>query len=112
MTSSEIPNVQTLTMSELEATSSSAGAPAVLGASLPNPLHQVRTRISVCVGGAEITIGDLMGLREQQVLTLDRTVEQPVDILLEGKVIARGILVAVEDTFGVRVTELPVPLNP
>jgi flagellar motor switch protein FliN/FliY len=45
------------------------------------------------------------------VLVLDRSALQPVDLLLEGHVVARGQLVAVGSQFAVRLTELPVSLN-
>jgi flagellar motor switch protein FliN/FliY len=76
-----------------------------------NPLHQIKARLSVCVGEAVMTVGELLGARENQVIKLDRHVEQAVDLLLEGRVVARGQLVAVDDHFAVRVTELPVPLK-
>jgi flagellar motor switch protein FliN len=77
-----------------------------------HPLHAVKVRLQVCVGEAEMTVGDLLRAREHEVLVLDRTLEQPVDLLLEGKVVARGQLVAVDDgTFAVRITELPVLLK-
>ncbi|QNB08828.1 flagellar motor switch protein [Herbaspirillum frisingense] len=76
-----------------------------------NPLHRIKTRLSVCVGEVELTVGDLLSARENQVLRLDRTVEQPVDLLLDGRVVARGQLVAVEEHFAVRITELPLPLK-
>jgi flagellar motor switch protein FliN/FliY len=77
-----------------------------------NPLRHVRTRLTVCVGSAELTVGELLSAREEQVLRLDQLVEQPVDLLLEGQVVARGMLVAVGEHFGVRLTELPKPLAP
>ena len=77
-----------------------------------NPLHQIKAKLQVCVGDAVISVGELMALREQQVLTLNQGVEAPVDVLLEGRVVARGQLVAVDDQFGVRITELPLPLKP
>jgi len=40
------------------------------------------------------------------VLTLDKTTRDPVDVLIDGKVVARGSLVAVGDHFGVRITEV------
>jgi flagellar motor switch protein FliN/FliY len=76
-----------------------------------HPLHQVRTRLQVCVGEAVITVGELLGAKENQVLKLDRTLDQAVDLLLEGQVVARGQLVAVDDHFAVRITELPLPLQ-
>jgi flagellar motor switch protein FliN/FliY len=90
--------------------SAAANAPRVI--TTANPLHQIKTELTVRIGTAELTVGDLMGIREHQVVRLDRTIDQPVDILLQGQVIARGILVAVDDYFGVRITELPLPLKP
>lgn len=77
-----------------------------------NPLHSVRARLQVCVGEVEITIGELLAAKEHQVLVLNRGVDEPVDLLLEGKVVARGQLVAVDGSFAVRITELPAPLKP
>ena len=76
-----------------------------------NPLHGIRARLQVCVGQAELSVGDLLAAKEHQVLVLDRAVDHAVDMLLEGKVVARGQLVAVNGCFAVRITELPVPLK-
>jgi flagellar motor switch protein FliN/FliY len=76
-----------------------------------NPLHAVRARLQVCVGEVEVSVGELLHAREHQVLVLDRTVEQAVDLLLEGRVVARGQLMAVDGAFALRITELPVPLH-
>lgn len=89
-------------------------ADAASGAALlrdPHPLHAVRVRLQVRVGEAAMSIGELLAARENEVLLLDRAVEQPVDLLLEGKVVARGQLVAVDGSFAVQITELPVPLE-
>src|SRR4051794_4991646 len=59
-----------------------------------HPLHAVKVRLEVCLGAAEMTVGELLGAKASQVLVLDRAVEQPVDLLLAGKVVARGQLVA------------------
>jgi flagellar motor switch protein FliN/FliY len=76
-----------------------------------NPLHSVRTRLRVCVGELELTVGELLAAREQQVFVLDRAIDQPVDLVLEGKVVARGQLVAVDGNFALRISELPVTLK-
>jgi flagellar motor switch protein FliN len=76
-----------------------------------NPLHAVRARLQVCVGEVELSVGELLAAKEHQVLVLDRAIDQPVDMLLEGKVVARGQLVAVDGSFAVRITELPAPLK-
>jgi flagellar motor switch protein FliN/FliY len=77
-----------------------------------NPLHQIKARLQVCVGEVTVTVGELLAAREHQVFVLDRAIDHPVEMLLEGKVVARGQLVAVDDQFALRITELPVPLKP
>ena len=77
-----------------------------------NPIHAVKAKLHVCVGELELSIGELFATRVGQVFALDRTLNQPVDLLLQGRVVVRGQLVAVDGHFGVRVTELPIPLKP
>jgi flagellar motor switch protein FliN/FliY len=79
--------------------------PPVLGGTL-SVLKGVSVRLSVVVGEARMTVGDLMALREEQVLPLDRPVDEPVDVMLDDRVVARGRLVAVDDAFGIQITEL------
>jgi flagellar motor switch protein FliN/FliY len=123
----QTPTVQNLSLPSLEPVATQGGpaapaAPAPQAAVAPDhraaapllrsghPLHDVKARVMVCVGGATITVGELLAARQDQVLRLDRAVDQPVDLLVEGQLIARGQLVAVDDYFGVRITELPLPL--
>lgn len=76
-----------------------------------HPLHQIRTQVHVCVGAAEITVGELVNAKDGQVLKLDRRVDQAVDLLIEGRVVARGQLVALDGQFAIRISELPQPLS-
>lgn len=104
------PSAQLIMLSEIQ--EPAAGGPdATPLADLDSSLQRVRARLQVCVGDAVITVGELMNLREHQVLSLNQAIEAPVDVLLEGTVIARGHLVAIDDQFGVRITELPRPLQ-
>jgi flagellar motor switch protein FliN/FliY len=95
---------------ELEESGAGAGSASAL---LPhaNPLHAVKVRLQVCVGEADMSVGELLGARESEVVVLQRGLEQPIDLLLEGKVVARGQLVAVDGCFAVRISELPLPLK-
>lgn len=81
--------------------------PAVLR---PNPalLDSINVSLSVVVGQARATLGQLMALKEADLLTIDRKVDTPVDIVVNGNVVARGQLVVIDDAFGVRVTEVAV----
>jgi flagellar motor switch protein FliN len=76
-----------------------------------HPLHAVKVRLEVRVGESAMTVGELLAARENEVLLLDRAVDQPIDLVLEGSVVARGQLVAVDGSFAVRITELPLSLR-
>jgi flagellar motor switch protein FliN/FliY len=104
------PSVHTLALPPLgDATPDTAR---LLETVVSNPLHQIKTQLQVCIGDIRLTVGELLAAREHQVLVLDRLLTQPVDVMLEGRVVARGELVAVDDQFAVRITELPLPLKP
>lgn len=66
----------------------------------------VRTTVTVVAGNATASIGELLALKDGAVLPLDRAVEAPFDVVLDGAVLARGHLVAVGDRFGLRITEV------
>jgi flagellar motor switch protein FliN/FliY len=51
-------------------------------------------------------MGKLLDLRDGNVLTLDRQVDQPLEMLLDGKLVARGELVVVGDNLGLKITEI------
>lgn len=76
-----------------------------------NPLHKVKTEVQVCIGTAVMTVGELLHAQVHQVVALQQRVDQPVDLLVQGQVIARGELVVVGNCFGVRLTELPHALS-
>jgi flagellar motor switch protein FliN len=104
-----VPTAQVISLGDLHAEAAHRDTAARLLETV-NPLHSVRVRLRVCVGEAELTVGELLAATEHQVLVLDRDVDHPVDMLLEGKVVARGQLVAIDGCFAVRITELPLPL--
>jgi flagellar motor switch protein FliN/FliY len=71
-------------------------------------LDSIDVNLTVVVGQAKTTLGKLMALKEADLLTIDRMVDTPVDIVVNGNVVARGQLVVIDDAFGVRVTEVAV----
>jgi flagellar motor switch protein FliN len=105
-------SAQILSLSELNG-APAANAAAAINAQehAVNPLHQVKAKLTVCIGMAELSVGELLAAKERQVLRLDRTIDQPVDVMVEGQVVARGTLVAVGDHFGVLISELPLSLK-
>ena len=56
------------------------------------PFSDVPVEIVVSVGRARPTIRDLLGLQADAVLTLDKGIEDPVDLLIGDRVIAHGVL--------------------
>ncbi len=75
-------------------------------------LDSVQVNLSVVVGSARSTVGELMGLQESSLLKIDRKADYPVDVMLNGAVVARGQLVVVDDNFGVRITEVAPAVQP
>jgi flagellar motor switch protein FliN/FliY len=72
-------------------------------------VEEVKVQLAVTLGSAELTLGRLFALAAGDVVALDREVDAPIDIRLNGKLVARGTLVAIGDKFGVRITELGGP---
>lgn len=71
-------------------------------------IRNIKVRLTVAVGTCALTVKDLLGLKEGSVLTLDKGTREPVDLLLDGKIVARGELIAIGDNFGVRISEVAV----
>ena len=63
-------------------------------------------QVSVELGRARMTIGDVLALRVGSVVELDKLAGEPADILVNGSLIARGEVVVVDEKFGVRVVEV------
>ncbi|SMY08217.1 FliM/FliN family flagellar motor switch protein [Flavimaricola marinus] len=57
-----------------------------------HPLHSVPIEITISVGHARPSVRDLLALGENAVLPLDRRVEDPVELFVGGRLIARGEL--------------------
>ena len=72
-------------------------------------LENIDVALTVEVGGAEIKIRELLRLGEGSVVELDRLAGDPLDILANGTMIAKGEIVMVGERFGVRFTEIVDP---
>jgi flagellar motor switch protein FliN/FliY len=69
-------------------------------------LKNVEMQISVELGRARMSVGGLLSLASGDVVELDRSANSPVDVLVNGTLVARGEVVVVDDEFGVRVSEI------
>ena len=69
-------------------------------------LENIDVQMTVEVGRSEITIRDLLRLSEGSILELDRLAGDPLDILINGTMIAKGEVVMVGERFGIRFGEI------
>lgn len=71
----------------------------------------VELNVTLRFGQRQLTLREVLELTSGSVIELDRQVEEPVELLLEGKVIARGEAVVIDGNYGLRVTEVPRPIS-
>ncbi|HBZ46982.1 MAG TPA: hypothetical protein DEO93_06865 [Stenotrophomonas sp.] len=69
-------------------------------------LGHVKVSLVAEIGSAELSVDELFGLASDDVVKLDQSVDAVVTLLLNGRPVARGELVAVDDKLGVRITDL------
>lgn len=69
-------------------------------------LHGVDMEVTVELGRTQMTVRDLLALSPGAVLELDRAAGSPADLLVNGRLIARGEVVVLDEDFGLRITEI------
>ena len=62
--------------------------------------------VSVELGRTSILIGDLLQLAQGSIVELTKLAGEPLDVLVHGKLVARGEAVVINDQFGVRLTDI------
>jgi flagellar motor switch protein FliN/FliY len=90
-----------------EFTQLGAAAPASTEARLDS-ITDIPITLTARLGTSVLTIGEMLRLGPGSTVGLDREVRQPVDLIVGGKVFARGEVVVVDDRFAVRIKELAV----
>jgi len=70
----------------------------------------VELNVSLRFGQRQMPLRELLELGSGSVIELDRMVDDPVELYLDGKLIARGEAVVVDGNYGLRVTEIPQPM--
>ncbi len=71
----------------------------------------IPVEVSLRVGSTDISIRDLVSLVEGSVIALDQDAGQPMDVLVNGTLIAHGEIVIVDDQYGVRLTDVVSPAD-
>lgn len=69
-------------------------------------LSEVPVEASVEIGRTGMTVGETLDLRVGSVVKLERLAGEPVDLLVNGTLIAQGEVVVADEQFGLRVTEI------
>lgn len=69
-------------------------------------VKNLKVSLSATLGTCEVTVDQLFSFKEGSVVTLDQPVDAMVDLSVDGRVVARGEIVVVDDNFGVRIVEL------
>ncbi len=69
-------------------------------------LHGVEMTVTVELGRTRLLLRDLLALRSGSIIELDHAAGSPVDVLVNGTLLAHGEVVVVDDEFGVRVTDI------
>lgn len=71
----------------------------------------VPVTISMEIGRTQITIRNLLQLNQGSVVELDRLAGEPMDVLVNGTLIAKGEVVVVNEKFGIRLTDIISPAD-
>ena len=93
--------VQSAEFGELDGSAGSAGNPIGMDA-----LLEVPVKVTVRIGRANLPLGELVKLGPGSLVPLDREAHEPADVLVNGRVIARGEVVTIDNIYGVRITSV------
>ena len=76
-----------------------------------NILLDVKLQLSVELGKAELPIKKVLELTKGSIVTLNKAAGEPVELYANGKLIAFGEVVVIEDNFGLRITHITDPVK-
>lgn len=69
-------------------------------------VKDVETVVDVKIGTITMTIGELFSLKDGAVIALDQKVDEPLQLIFNGEIIASGELVAVGENFGLKIVQI------
>jgi flagellar motor switch protein FliN len=78
----------------------------VVGKPNINMVRDIQVTLSVELGRTDMIIQDILELTSGKVIELDRLAGEPLDILVNGKLLAKGEVVVVDENFGIRITAI------
>lgn len=72
-------------------------------------VKDIPVTLSIELGRTRMSLKDLLALEQGAVIELERMVDEPMDVLVNGTLVAHGEVVVIDDTFGVRLTDVAGP---
>ena len=87
-----------------------AGAPVSKDNAL-DMVMDVPVTVTLEVGRTRMSVRDLLQLTHGSVVELDRRSGEPLDVLVNGTLVARGEVVVINDHFGIRITDVVTPVD-
>ena len=93
-------------LDELESTGSPVNESEILNHPSIDVIMEIPVNISMQVGETKITIRNLLKLSQGSVVELDRFAGDPLDVFVNGNLIAHGEVVVVNEKFGIRLTDI------
>ena len=111
MASAAAPVVPAAPRAPMEEFGMAPQAPTIAGLEGPNldVILDIPVTISMEVGHTDISIRNLLQLNQGSVIELDRLAGEPLDVLVNGTLIAHGEVVVVNEKFGIRLTDVISP---
>jgi len=107
----EIPNDAVTDLGEVSYEPLPEAPPALEASGDLEMVLDVPVELSVEIGRTTMTIGETLEIGPGSIITLNKMTGEPVDLLVNGRRIARGEVVAVDEEFGLRVTQIVAPLH-
>lgn len=83
-----------------------SAAPSSLGGGKLSRIHNVEMALTVAIGHTRMSVRDVLDLEPGGVIELDRSAGAPADVLLNGRLIAHGEVVVVDQDYAVRITKI------
>ena len=72
-------------------------------------LLDIPLEVTVEIGSTEMAIEDILKLNPNSIIELDRYIDEPIDLKVNGKIIAKGELYTVQNNFGIKITQIITP---
>lgn len=69
-------------------------------------IANVEVRLTTQLGRTKVQLKEILRYEEGSIITLDNSQEEPVDIYVDSVLVARGMIVAIDNSYGVKVVEI------